>query len=266
MLIGNYNIKNKTPGRLFSGTAGGSDNRSMHRLAAMSCGRWGTFGNASTPRGYAPPYSWLLAKTAGEIAADVTIGGTATLDSAIAGGKNAEAALSGTGTISDATAALIVSAVAALAGTGSISDAGLVAALEAVATLAGTSDLTATREAIGHLAGALAGVGTVTDSINAIGELEAAITPFTDLSPQNLADAVWSAVASSYQDAGSMGELVGLMQKILRNKTVTNPSTGTITVYDDDGTTVLLTADLWENVAGTQAYRGQGADRRERLE
>jgi hypothetical protein len=62
------------------------------------------------------------------------------------------------------------------------------------------------------------------------------------------------------------GEILAIIAKILRNKTVTDPATGVMTVYDDNGTSVLLEADLFENAAGTQQYRGQGAERRERLE
>ena len=58
---------------------------------------------------------------------------------------------------------------------------------------------------------------------------------------------------------------VALIAKILRNKVVTNPSTGQIIVYDDDSVTPLLTGNLFEDVAGTQAYQGQGADRRDRM-
>ncbi len=53
--------------------------------------------------------------------------------------------------------------------------------------------------------------------------------------------------------------------KILRNKTITDPITGIMTVYDDDGVTVLLTADIFQDAAGVTAYVGQGIERRERL-
>ena len=56
-----------------------------------------------------------------------------------------------------------------------------------------------------------------------------------------------------------------VLEKLLRNKTVTDPTTGIMTVYDDDGTTVLFSCNVFENAAGTQAYRGQGAERREKL-
>jgi hypothetical protein len=55
------------------------------------------------------------------------------------------------------------------------------------------------------------------------------------------------------------------LRKIGKNRMVTDRVAGTLTIYDDDDTTPLLTAPLWENAAGTQAYRGQGADRRDRL-
>ena len=56
-----------------------------------------------------------------------------------------------------------------------------------------------------------------------------------------------------------------LATKLLRNKMVTNPADGTLTIYDDDSTTPLVSADIFEDAAGTQPYRGTGAERRERL-
>ncbi len=56
-----------------------------------------------------------------------------------------------------------------------------------------------------------------------------------------------------------------LIEKILKNKTVTDPVAGTITVYDTDDVTPLFTANIFENVAGSQPYQGTGIDRRDRL-
>lgn len=56
-----------------------------------------------------------------------------------------------------------------------------------------------------------------------------------------------------------------LASKFSQNKLITNPNDGTLTLFDDNGTTVLLTGILYEDVAGTRLYRGQGADRRDRL-
>jgi len=76
-----------------------------------------------------------------------------------------------------------------------------------------------------------------------------------------IADAVWA-----HSSAVSFSERMDICSRILRNKTVTNPSTGVMTVYADDGLTPYLTAQLYENVTETQNYRGQGAEVRERLQ
>lgn len=55
------------------------------------------------------------------------------------------------------------------------------------------------------------------------------------------------------------------IEKFLRNKRITDPVTGRQTVYDDDDSTVLGEGALFEDAAGSQAYRGQGAERAERL-
>jgi hypothetical protein len=47
------------------------------------------------------------------------------------------------------------------------------------------------------------------------------------------------------------------------NKMVTDPVTGVATLYDDDGVTPLETSQFYEDAAGLQTYRGQGAERRE---
>jgi hypothetical protein len=52
----------------------------------------------------------------------------------------------------------------------------------------------------------------------------------------------------------------------MRNKAVTDPNTGIMTIFDDDGTTVLFQANIYEDAAAAVAYRGRGMERRERLE
>ena len=83
--------------------------------------------------------------------------------------------------------------------------------------------------------------------------------------PAEVADAVWTELVSSHSTYGTMGGMLGLLGKAARNRTVTDPNAGTFTIYDDDDTTVLLTGPLWEDAAATQQYRGQGAERRDRL-
>lgn len=63
----------------------------------------------------------------------------------------------------------------------------------------------------------------------------------------------------------TVGGALAMLVRLLRNRTVTDPAAGVVRVYADDDATVLAAADLWEDAAGTQRYRGQGADRRDRL-
>jgi hypothetical protein len=80
-----------------------------------------------------------------------------------------------------------------------------------------------------------------------------------------VADAVWNRDVDDHTTLTSMGGVLRMLGILGRNKTVTDPSAGTLTVYDTDGTTVLFVADLFEDAAGAQPYRGQGAERRDRL-
>lgn len=54
-------------------------------------------------------------------------------------------------------------------------------------------------------------------------------------------------------------------RKVLTNTLVTNPADGTLTVLDDDDATTFLSGLMYEDVAQTQLYRGQGAQVRRRL-
>lgn len=61
------------------------------------------------------------------------------------------------------------------------------------------------------------------------------------------------------------GKDTRLSRQIQQNKFVTDPDTGVATLHDDDGS-VLVQGQLYEDASGAQTYRGQGAERRERLE
>lgn len=80
----------------------------------------------------------------------------------------------------------------------------------------------------------------------------------------DIADAVLESVVSG-RGAGSLGSVAKVIQAILKNKTVTDPATGRMTVYDDDDVTPLFTADIFEDADGTQPYSGNGVERRETL-
>jgi hypothetical protein len=146
----------------------------------------------------------------------------------LAGGKNAEATLSGSGSIAGI-GALIVGAAATLAGSGTLTQAqvtalGYVAAtiagsgsvsaagfvvtiLEAAATIAGLGQVS--QAALGARSGAtstLAGVGAVDAEIQAKGWASAELIVSYDPTADEIARKVWDALAADFNTAGTMGE------------------------------------------------------------
>jgi hypothetical protein len=84
-------------------------------------------------------------------------------------------------------------------------------------------------------AGALAGdtvfTFTAASISYSVGVLEGHITPFTTLSPENLAAAVWNALAAEYNATGSFGEILnaggsGLTAQQVRDAMKLSPTVG----------------------------------------
>ena len=209
--------------------------------------------DAAVPFGYLPPDVYLLPLRSGGISAS-TLNGAGTLVGAGASGVNGASALTGSGDLS-ATGQLISSAVAVLLGSGTISNADARAYLLAAATLAGSGSLAAAQTALGVALAALSGSGDLSDTLSARGTLSAAISVASGetLTAGSVAAAVWDTPQGRF------------LYAVAHNRVVTDPAAGTYTVYDADDVTVLYTADLWEDAAGTVAYSGAGAQRRDRL-
>jgi hypothetical protein len=208
-LIGNTSRLYALPIRYFGGTTGQGFDRTGRDQSGMTRGRFSSLTwdeiSGSAPDGYRPPYTWVISQKDGGLAARNVLTGTGSFTASGAMGKNAVAALTGSGSVA-ATGALIVQAIAALTGSGSVTTANLLALLNASASLTGSGSLTLTMAALGHAVAALTGVGSLSLTPYAVGHMEADLTPFTELSPQSLATAVWSAVAADNNDVGSMGE------------------------------------------------------------
>jgi hypothetical protein len=230
-LIGNYSVLTKNPGRDMSGssvsdTPGAWNKAGMQRAAFVSGA--GYLATSATPNSYTHPYAWNLAESDGasteSLAAAMSgVGDVSALLSAVG---SLEVALSGDGALV-AQAALVVSAVAALSGSGTISSAQAALIMSAVASLSGTGSMDAIVEAIGQVGAALDGSGAITQaalgalvsavaSLSGVGSIAAAVradalvsaelTPFTELSPQAIAAAVWNSLAASFNNVGTMGE------------------------------------------------------------
>lgn len=55
------------------------------------------------------------------------------------------------------------------------------------------------------------------------------------------------------------------LRKLMQNRMETDPTTGIMTIYDDDDVTVFMTGNIFEDVLAAQIYRGRGMERRDRL-
>jgi hypothetical protein len=237
-LLGNYTVFNNGPGRWLGGTstAHASGIGSAQVGTRANWGKTGARRNFafqdrstgaleyfSVPDGYGGR-SYVIPIEAGGLSSHDWLVGIATLIGAGALGKNAEALINANGTLT-ATGQLVVSGVASLAGTGSIS-ATVLAALLGSATLSGTGSVTGTAVAKGFVVANLSGTGTLTATRYATGALAAEITPFTELSPQSLAEAVWTRATDG---AYTTEELLRLIASAAAGK-VSGASGTTITI------------------------------------
>jgi len=124
-------------------------------------------------------------------------------------------------------------------------------------------------DAIAHLAGMAETETLVTAILKAKANLSADATPFTELSPENLASNVWNSIATEFNRTGTMGNKVNMassggidyvalseavraemdanseISKVTVNKVVANGDI--ITIYENDGVTVWKTFDLSNN-------------------
>ena len=80
--------------------------------------------------------------------------------------------------------------------------------------------------------------------------------------PQNSAG---NTVTDSSGITPQMESDVADIRKAAFNRVHTDPSTGVMTIYDDDDATPLKSGDIYEDTGGSQAYRGQGLERRDKL-
>lgn len=84
----------------------------------------------------------------------------------------------------------------------------------------------------------------------------------------NTGHAVFAGKAPAVDSSAPLtdAEKIALILQILENRQTLNPVTGLFTLYADDGTTVLKTAQAWEDTAATIPYRGQGLQRLDALQ
>jgi hypothetical protein len=162
---------------------------------------------AGIPSGHLAPSSWVLPYKPGAMSSFTQCVVTVTPGALnLAAGVNISGDAAVTITVNPADGQLIVSAV----GNASITF-DLAANLAGALSAAGSTSFSftvnnATLGAIVDAVGAALVQVSASANIRATGNLSGDITPFTELSPQSLSAAVWSALASAYNVAGTMGE------------------------------------------------------------
>lgn len=160
------------------------------------------------PSGYGAPGAWVLPQRAGGMASRNIVAGSGVVAAApLVSSTPMASTLSGSGTVSDAACAVVIALAAVLQGSGALT-ASLSGGVQLAASLAGQGSLTAALSVLAGLVATLPGTGSVTANLKGYAGLEADLLPYTDLSPQGLAAAVWNQLATAANTAGTMGELL----------------------------------------------------------
>lgn len=217
MLIGNYSVLQKGPGRFVAGSTTSVEGQVRSNFSKSGAYRNRFYVDQTTvalalyaiPTGSYPDIAWVLPQKSGQIASTQPIQGAGAATVTLAGGLNADASLTGAGDITSAIAQLIISMVANLAGDGTLSSADLRGFLQAVANLSGSGDLTATAAALAWMDAATDGSGSITSATPyATGNLSADIFSFSALTPEGISNAVWAAIIEAGYSASDMLKLI----------------------------------------------------------
>jgi hypothetical protein len=164
---------------------------------------------SGSPTATEPPYCRMPAPKGSLLSSTTVINGVGDVTGNAAMGVAVAADLDGTGELISPSMALITSCAATLAGIGGLT-ASMSNLIQLAATLAGEGNLTVALKLLAGITATLTGSGTIDATSNLKGKsfLEAHITPFTELSPEGLAAAVWNALADSFDNPDTMGELL----------------------------------------------------------
>ncbi len=100
-------------------------------------------------------------------------------------------------------------------------------------------------------------------NLTAVDDLDAELEPILPTAFTQVVRTLSS--SATITDLGVIQTNSELLRKLMQNRLETDPVTGIMTLYDDDDVTPLLSAPLFEDVAGTTPYEGEGADRRDRM-
>ncbi len=177
-----------------------------NRLGDSRFNNGAAFGKlAAIPQGSNGQKSWVLPRKAGGMSSHNETQGTTIASLAMAKGWNLSGLAEGTTPTAEATLQLVVSMVASALGEAT-TNANLNAALGMAGSAAGIATDSAVINALAWAIGHAEGEAVATLLSYATGELKGSVSPFTELSPENLAAAVWNSLLVQYQETGSAGK------------------------------------------------------------
>jgi hypothetical protein len=241
-LIGNGSVLLKSPAYLSSGIGSQCGHAAnFHSSGRAKNRRWMFNTKSSFPDGYPVPYALKIATKEGGIASQTDISGVGTLTGTAISARISTASLSGSGSITNAALGQIVQASATLAGTGSISNADLQAISTLSASLTGSGSITtANLKSLVPLAATLAGSGSISANLKGTGRLNADIVPYTELSPEALANSV---SAIEIETGYDLKEVLRLISAALSGK-LSGGGTSTVTIRDINDTVDRIVATV----------------------
>jgi len=237
-LIGNYSVILKSPTRFRGGTTVSGDRANFNNSSSARNMYVGSDINKknAVPNGYLPPGSWIIPFTAGGMASYTDLTSLCAITSGnLAAGMNISsdtASLTGVISVSSAVCDLIGTLTSSVTGLGTLAPSTLFGVLSASVAITGLGLIT--NSALGLLAfntasitgviavtngnlsnAALLAIASLTGSVSitngdlrALANLTSDILPYTELSPQALADAVWGKSLVDELDSGTYGKLI----------------------------------------------------------
>lgn len=218
-LLGNYSVLNKSAGRWLGGATQAPERSNWGkpgalRNFALQSGASSALKLVSLPAGNTHPSAWMLPIKTGAMVARFSMGGEGGINPfALAAGMGMQATLAGTGEI-DGTGGLVVSGSAVLDGVGGMT-ATINAALSGQGTVPGAGGMTATLKAEGWMSATLAGSGGCSAQSYAVGFMSCDMKPYTELSPQALAESVWAKII---ENGFSAQEVMRIMASVMAGK------------------------------------------------
>lgn len=246
-LIGNYSVLHKSLARFTNGTATAGayagnvraafNNPSLLRSRDVY---WPAI--TAYPEGYAPGTAHIIPRSSGGIASHTQISGMSSIDATLWEVKLTVAALSGSGTITEAALSLLSPATADLTGVGSIS-ADLQSVSNMIAALTGSGTISdANLSAIVPMSADLSGSASLSVELKGYGSLSADILPFSTLSPEGLAASLMD--NNDIETGYSLREALKLILASVAGK-LSGAGTATITIRNvpDDKDRIVATVD-----------------------